>query len=363
MRKRDLFRGIAVATGTCIFAFFCISSDASPKPGDYSRLVEFLNLQQQEESPLYAFNTFEDDVTPDSPQTDLRFFNEHPTLVRNIRNDLGNGSIQWRLEHSRHRLLFVPETREAFARLFEGYCRDVIDYILRKTDLENPYVTIETLLREKPDLSQSGVHVFLVHNLAKEVVGTYVFSNPIRESIMIEISRKTFLGEVGSYTTNIRFRPSGEPEFLWDSFTVWQTTAKNPFAVLCVPVEETLHIALRDHTHRVIQQHLDPEEMKDAAAPEAVVDDWMAVEEALVGGVTYALLPSFLKRTSVEIPDSLIEEEIDSRTQFSQYRHLRNAIEAVHRVGYKNAIRMYQDHPENFRELLLQVARKDTSAG
>ena len=349
MWKRGLFRKTALVTGTLLVAYLLLPRVTLPKPKDYSSLVEILSLQDEKEAPLYAFNAFEEDLDEDGHLLDLKFFNEHPTLVRNIRRDLGHGEIAWRLEHSRHRLLFVPERREELARLFEAYCAHVIDYVLQETKLENPYVEIVTLAQETPALPEKGVTVFLVHNLAEEVVGTYVFSNPIRRSVKVELSRKTFLGEAGSYTTNISYGDSGEPAILWDSFTIWQTKARNPFTVLSVPVEETLHIGLRKHTHRAIQEQLE----RAAAEPlKEIVDDWVAVEEALAGGVTYALLPRFLKRHAKNLPASFIEDDIESRGRFQQYLHLRRAIEVVGALGHKEAIRMYKDHPKNFKMLL-----------
>lgn len=337
-----------------MIAFLLLPRFTFPKSKDYSSLVELLRLQHKEEAPLYAFNAFEENLGEEGHPLNLRFFNEHPTLVRDIRRDLGHGEIAWRLEHSRHRLLFVPERREKLARLFEDYCTHVIDYVLQETRLEDPYVEIVTLAEENPELPKKGVTVFLVHNLAEEVVGTYVFSNPVRKSLRIDLSRKTFLGEVGSYTTNICFGDSGEPEIIWDSFTIWQTTARNPFTVLSVPVEETLHIVLREHTHRAIQEQLRPETAKGAESWGEVVGDWMAVEEALVGGVMYNLLPRYLKRHAKTLPDSFIEEDIESRGKFKQYLHLRRAIEVVGKLGHEEAIRMYRDHPKKFRMLLGQ---------
>ena len=362
MGKRGFLIRLAAATGALLIALVLLPGTGLPRSKDYSSLVELLRVEQKEEAPLYVFNTFEETGSRDDPAIGLTFFNERPALVRNIRRDLGGGEIAWRLEHARQRLLFVPEKRETFARLFEAYCKHAIDYTLKKTELENPYVKIVTLQEEIPALPQRGVTVFLVHNLAREVVDTYVFRNPDRDSLKIELRRKTFLGEVGSYTTNIRFQEKGEPEFIWDRFTIWQTTARNPFTVLCVPVEETLHIALREHTHRAIREGVATEAVKDTKALEEIVDEWMAVEEALVGGVTYALLPGFLNRYAKILPDELVEQDLEARSKLCQYRHLGKGIEVVRRLGHEEAIRLYVDHPENFKGRLLQRGDQDHSA-
>jgi hypothetical protein len=353
MWQRGSLRAITIVGGVLLVAFLFMPRSSFPRPRDYSPLVELLKTQQKEETPLYAFNPFEDAFDEDASSLGLRFFNENPRLVRNLRKDLGPGEIEWRLEHSRHRLLFVPEKRERMARLFEDYCGHVIDYTLEQTKLENPYVEIVTLAEEIPELPEQGVTVFLVHNLAEEMMGTYVFSNPDRKSVKVDLSRKTFLGEVGSYTTNILLQGKGEPEITWDRFTIWQTTARNPFAVLCVPVEETLHIAVREHTHRAIQEQFEANAAKDAEELEGIVADWMAIEEALVGGVVHALLPGFLKSYAKNLPDSSIEEDIKSRSEFEQYQHLQRAIEVVGELGYEEAIRMYADHPGKFKELVI----------
>jgi hypothetical protein len=353
MWQRGSLRAITIVGGVLLVAFLFMPGFSFPRSRDYSPLVELLKTQQKEEAPLYAFNPFEDAFDEDANSLGLRFFNENPTLVRNIREDLGPGEIEWRLEHSRHRLLFVPEKRERMARLFEDYCGHVIDYTLKQTKLENPYVEILTLAEEIPKLPEEGVTVFLVHNLAEEKMGTYVFSNPDRKSVKVDLSRKTFLGEVGSYTTNILLQGKGEPEITWDRFTIWQTTARNPFAVLCVPVEETLHIAVREHTHRAIQEQFQANAAKDAEVLQGIVADWMTIEEALVGGVVHALLPRFLKSYAKNLPDSSIEEDIESRSEFERYQHLERAIEVVRELGYEEAIRMYADHPGKFKDLVI----------
>ena len=353
MRQRGSFRARTMVGGILLFAFLSFPLSSFPRQKDYSSLVDLLRTQQKAETPLYAVTSFEGGLDEGGRSLELRFVNEHSELMRTIRKDLGSGQIHWRLEHSRRRLLFVPEKRETFARLFKDYCGHVIAYTLEETKLDNPYVRIVTLGEATPRLSEEGVTVFLVNNLAEEVLGTYVFSNPAQKSLRIDLSRKTFLGEVGSYTTSIRLRGKDEPEFTWDRFTIWQTTAKSPFSVLSVPVEETLHIALREHTHRAIQRQFEADTAKDAAELKDIVDEWMAVEEALVGGVVHALLPRFLKTRVKNLPQSSIREDLESRSRFKQYRHLGRAIRVVRDLGCEEAIRLYRARPEEFRQLII----------
>jgi len=353
MWQRGALWKTTLVGGLLLAAFLAMPSSSFPRARDYSALVELLQTQQERETPLYAFNPFEESLDEAANSSGIQFFNEHPKLLNKIRNDLGPGEIEWKIEHSRHRLLFVPEQREEMGRLFEDYCGDVIDYTLRKTKLENPYVKIVTLEEETPEIPAEGVTAYLVHNLVEEVKGTFVFSNPGRKSLKIDLSRKTFLGEVGSYTTNIFFHGNGEPEFSWDRYTIWQTTARNAFTVLSVPVEETLHIAVREHTHQAILEEFAESDPASAEVLEKIVEDWMAVEEAVVGGVLHALLPPFLKSHAKNLPDSLIAQDVESRGRFEKYQYLKKAIGVVGELGYEEAIRMYADHPQEFRELVM----------
>jgi hypothetical protein len=351
-RRRALWTEAAVGSAVLV-AFLFMPPSSLPRTKDYSPLIDILKSQQKEETPLVAFNAFEEAADREAPAVSVRFFNEHPGLLQDIRRDLGPGEISWRLERSRHRLVFVPERRERFARLFEEYCSHVVGYTLEKTRLENPYVEIRTLSEETPRVPEEGVAAFLVHNLAEEVMGTFVFSSAGRGSLKVDLSRKTFLGEVGSYTTNILFQDPRKPEFTRDRFTIWQTTAGNPFTVLSVPVEETLHIALREHTHRAIREQFEAGDTQGAVDLERIVADWVAVEEALVGGVVYALLPGFLKNHAKNLPDSSIAEDIESRSCFEQYQHLKKAIEVVGELGCEEAIRIYKDDPGRFKALVI----------
>ncbi len=350
MLQRGSIRTVAGAAGVLLVAFLLVPHKSSTRPRDYTALVDLLKTQQKEEAPLFTFNAFEDVFDRDARSLGLGLFSQHPKLMRKIRRDLGPGEIEWRLEHPRQRLLFVPERSEKLAGLFRDYCGHIVDYTLAKTRLENPYVDIVTPAEANPPIPASGVTVFLVHNLAEETKGTYIFSNTGRNSLRIDLSRKTFLGEIGSYSTNVFLQGPDRPEFTWNRYTIWQTTARNPFTVLTVPLEETLHIAVRENTHRAIREQF---EANPAQGLEAIVEDWMAVEEALVGGVVHALLPRFLEECNTTLPGSFVEEDLASRTRFGQYRHLGRAIEVVEQLGYEEALRMYEDHPARFRDLVI----------
>jgi hypothetical protein len=146
---------------------------------------------------------------------------------------------------------------------------------------------------------------------------------------------------------------NGTIKFLKDKYTIWQNSAANPFTALMVPAEETLHITLRDATERAIKKTVERSHRRSLKSVEKIVEDWMAVEEAIVGGIVFRLLPHILEEHIEDLPLSSIEMDISAKSQFEKYRHLEKGITIVEEIGYREAIRMYSKDPAAFRGLLL----------
>ena len=343
---------------TLIFSFLfiiCISntvlvSDSSITCG---RLMELIKPEDKG-GPFFAFNDFERSFDQNLHKANIEFFNQHPDLVKKIRTDLDDQPIRWSLKNISQRLLYVPETNEEYAAIFERYCNDVISDILKLTEIKNPYTKIHTLGSTKPENSATnGISAFIVHNLAKEYVATYVFSNEDQKKIAIELTGKVFLDEVGSYSSYISMNENGFFEFTRNHHTIWQNSAKNPYTVLLTPVEETLHIALRRYTEKAIKDRIKNSAVKNLKKVKAIVEDWISVEEAIVGGLVYTLLPSTVEKHIHYLPESLVKADIETKSEFNKYKHLRKGIKIVGRLGYEKSIEIYQDDPMVFHNLLM----------
>jgi hypothetical protein len=321
---------------------------------DYARLLEFIQLDDQQQ-PLYAFNDFEEEFDKASHQATRQYFNKHPGLIQRIKDKLDGGKLRWKLRKLKHRLLFVPEKRTEYATLYKEYCLNVIHSILDKIGLDNPYGSIRTLKRSKPVSHEKneGVTVYIVHNLAKEYIGTYIFSNQTDKKVKIELKGKLYSGDVGAYTSTLIMNENGSIGFLEDKYTIWQDSAANPYTALMVPAEETLHITLRAYTESAIKRAVEQSHQRSLKSVEETVEDWMAVEEAIVGGIVYRLLPDILQDHMKDLAPSYIEMDIAAKRQFEKYRHLEKGITLVQEIGYREAIRMYSKDPAAFRDLLL----------
>ncbi len=320
---------------------------------DYSQLIEFIRLEDREK-PFYVFNNFEPEPENGCVKASLEYFKEHQPLVNKIREDLHSSSMRWELKDLNHRLLFVPETRYEFAELYEKYCIEVLSFILEKTSMQNPYKSISTLNNELPDLSDhNGVKAFLVHNLAREYNVTCIFFSPQNNKVKIKLNGKILIGEVGSYTTDIYLHDDGSLEFVRNNYTIWQNSARNPYIALMTPVEETLHILLREHTENMVREDILRNSVTTINDIKPVAEGWLAIEEAVVGGIVANLLPCFLEKYFPNFSYSLLEEDLQSKNRFAKYRYLKKGIGIVEKIGYMKAIKMYQNDTAAFKKLLV----------
>jgi hypothetical protein len=336
--------------------FFILVPDAhcgSPAT-DYSRLLELIRLEDHQE-PLYAFNTFEDRFDPAGHRTFLRYFNEHPDLVKKIKTDLGAARLKWKLDSLEKRLLFVPENRPEYAELYYQYCLEAIDFTLREARLENPYAALVTLASEAPSVfDQDGITVFLVHNLAREFRGTYrFFADSEDEEVEVSLSSRVFIGEIGSYTSRLAFGENGVLDFVRASYTIWQNSAAAPYNALIVPLEETLHIGLRPYTESAIAADIQREKIVTLKGAEALVQHWTAVEEAAVGGLVTSIFPRLAESISLEVESGGIDGAIQARTSSGKYRFLRAGMALVQTLGESDILEMYRRDPEEFYRQLL----------
>ena len=85
----------------------------------------------------------------------------------------------------------------------------------------------------------------------------------------------------------------------------------------------------------------------------AVIADWIAVEEALVGGLVRLLLPAFRDSQMSRLPIGMIKEDIEKKKEFVRYRYLEKGIALVKAMGCAQTIALYQSQPENFRERII----------
>lgn len=323
------------------------------QPGVYLDLAHLLCPSIRPEHFL-AFSDFKDNQEETITQASLEYFNDHPELVQRIRKDLDSDDVQWHLEELSHRLVYAPESRTDVAGLFTAYCHETIADLLRRTGLTNPYYSISTICDNIPDISDDkGIQAFIVQDLVQEYTAQYQFSGSSKKRIMIDLAGTITLNEVGSYSSYLQYsEQSHQWEFIRDPYTIWKSSSSNPYTVLMTPLEETLHIALRKYTEKAIIETLAHQDNPSLADIQALMENWLAVEEAIVGGLVYTLIPDVILTRIPDLPSEWITKDLETKATFHKYRYLPKGIEFVKKNGLKQSILLYSQDPAACRDLL-----------
>ena len=346
-----------------IIFLFCIILSASacksfPEQDDsedYSRLLELMRLEDKN-GPLYAFNDFEEKFDRECHEASLDYLNQNPAIIEKIKSDLDSDLLKWEMVSLKRRYLFVPEKRRQYAELYRNYCRTVINFILSETRLNNPYLDILTLEEGIPEISDAGdgVTVFLVHNLAKEYIGTYsFFAENQKKKVDLSLSGKDFTGEIGSFSSTLRIKTNGRIGFVRNRFTIWQNSATLAFNSLALPIEETLHIILRPYTETAIEAKLDQIGARSLKTARKIVAHWIAVEEAVAGGLAHYDFPRVADKYFQNFELSEMNRALRQKGHLQKYKFLEKAIRIIEELGSEAVLQIYRDNPKRFRELLV----------
>ncbi len=316
-------------------------------------------LDGEQRDPLVAFGEVRHQVEPSLSRENRAYLSDNKILMDNIRAELAGDALRWRLTQASTRLMIVPEQRSRYAALFEHYCQSAVDFVLARTRLPDPYFAITTFHlgedgRGSVPAAGGGVTAYLVHHIADVYTEEYVFfsAQDSGPQVKIELSNRRYTGEVGSYSSYLVCGEDQNLKFVHSPYTLWRTSAEDPLNVLIAPVEETLHIALRKFTEAAIQHRLATRNDRSRPFIEQVVEEWLAVEEAAVGGLVRQLMPEVMSRFLPDWPQPDIDATFQARRSFDKYRYLNQGVRIVEALGIGTFIDLYRQDPRTFRAML-----------
>jgi len=326
---------------------------------DYSRLLSFIEMQDLQ-GPLVAFGAAEKDFDRQLNRENIAYLNHDKALIQRIQSQLKGEVLKWQLSTSFKQLLVVPENRDEYAQLFEQYCKTAVGYLIDRIHMPNPYNQIATLKGPLPSIpapqQPKGITAYLVHNLVDEYIEEYLFfgQDDDQTKIKIKLSNREFDGKIGCYTSRLKIGANNHFEFIREPYTLWQNSAENPLNVLIVPIEETLHILMRPFTEAAMQVDLVQSKPDRLNEVQRIVDEWMAVEEAIVGGVVSQVMPDILARFVNQESIGQLTDALAQREEHPQYRLLNQAIQVVINMGVDEALAVYRSNPKEFKHMLTQ---------
>lgn len=337
-------------------ASFSSASTIPTNESDFSQLLGYIAIKDRQD-PLMAFGKAEQDFDRRLNRENIAYLNQNKALLQQIQSQLDGQPLKWQLSASFKQLLVVPENREAYAHLFESYCKASVAYLLERIHMPSPYEKITTLkepLPPAPAVAPKGITAYLVHNLVDEYIEEYDFFNAgdDQKRIRIKLSNREFDGKIGSVTTRLKIGENNQFEFAREPYTLWQNSAQDPLNVLIVPIEETLHILMRPSTEAAMQRDLARLKPTQLGQVQRVVDDWIAVEEAIVGGVVWQVMPDVLARFVPSRHAGQLNQAFAEREQHPQYRLMNQAIQLVTDMGIDRSLALYKHNAQDFKELI-----------
>lgn len=333
---------------------------------DYGRLVTYIQ-EEKLTDPLIVFGGIEEEFDRQLNQENIAFLNGNGELLQQIQSHLKGDALKWRLSGSFKQLLVVPESRDEYAHLFERYCREAVSYLMSRLKMPSPYSAISTFKGPLPNPylnHNNGITAYLVHNIADEYVEEYLFFDQHEDGMQLKIklSNREFDGKIGSYTSKIKIGPNNQFEFIHEPYTLWQNSAQNPLNVFIVPIEETLHIVLRPATEKAIRTVLTDLKPEKLDGVNAVIDHWIAIEEAVVGGLVWQIMPEIFDLFINGAIGYPLAEAMAERNEHAQYRFLDQGIDLVSRLGVDETIMLYQGSAMKFKAKLLETSAPLESA-
>lgn len=322
---------------------------------DDLELVSLIPTMAGRDGPLLVLRDFETD--PDREvEAHLRLqLGQRNDLLAQLKKKIGfENQMKLSVEEPQVRLLYVPQLQEGCAAAYHRYCRDITDYLFEMSRADNFYAAITSPKQSYPPINKNGVTAFLVHRLAKEYRVVCRFTAESGRSAAYKATGAIFSNHLGAVDLQIQCLAPGRFDLTRKPFTVWQNNAVSLHALMSVPVEETLHYLLGTATDREIAEALRLTPPESLATAKHLADEWMALEESVVGGLVNRVLERYCERHRKTNPLAPHGVEGPALPSLPQYRYRAQGIQLVQQLGYRKAMALYMDSPSTFRDELFR---------
>ena len=318
-------------------------------------LVSHIPGMAERDGPLLVFQDFKSDPDAEIEQHIRRQLGQRNELLSQLKEKIGfEKQVTLAVEDLQVRLMFVPQAPNANAEAYQRYCTDVTDFVFTSTRVDNFYTTITSPRQNKPSIAKSGISAFLVHRLAKAYRAVCRFRAESGRQVRYHVNGAIFSSHLGAVDLDIQRQASGQFGLQRRPFTIWQNDAEHLYTLLSVPVEETLHYVVGEATDREIASVFRDDPPQTAHAAREMAQEWMAVEESVVGGLVNRILRSYCSRHHLALPAGAEADAIPAVPALSQYRYRRQGLRLVRDLGLETAMSMYLHSPAEYRNQLLR---------
>ena len=257
--------------------------------------------------------------------------------------------IKVSIEQMKVCLKFVPEKVNGAGGAYKRYSLSVLDFLFDSIPTDNFYESVTIPTTSFPKISPSGISVFLVHRMAKDYRAVLKFSPDSGRSLKYNSSGAIFSRHLGAVDLKIKNLGNGRFILKRRPYTIWQNECKSFSNLIAIPVEETLHYHVGTATDRQIAAMLRQSPPATSTMTQQLANEWIAVEEAIVGGLVWDVLNRYCTRYELPPPG---EEKISTAQSHAQYKYRKQGIRLVQKLGFQDSLKLYMDSPPSFRNLL-----------
>ncbi len=338
------------AASLCCWMFSPIQTAASALPEDLEMVAHIPQLGGRE-NPLLVFRDFVSDADAEIENHIRLQLGQRKDLLDLLKKKIEFKShVKLSLDDMQVRLMFVPHLLDDHTIAYHRYCIDIVDYFFELIQTDNFYDAITIPGASYPQVADTGKSAFLVHRLAKAYRVVCRFSAESGRSVKFKVSGSAFSNHLGSVDLEIEVQAAGQYGLTRKPFTIWQNDTENLYSLLAIPLEETLHFYLGQSTDRQIAACLADQPPASLGDVRQMANEWMAVEESVVGGLVKGILDQYCSRYSGML--AAWQASDAAVPDLHRYRYREKGLHLVERLGYREAIGLYMDSPSAFKERL-----------
>ena len=355
MQSRGITRRQVIRSGVMGMAGWLLSPVriASAAWQDDLELVSTMPQMAEREGPLLVFRDFVADPDVEVEQHIRLQLGQRTEMLDLLRKKIGfEKKVRLSVEEIQVRLMFVPQLQEDHAVAYHRYCRDITDYLFEMNEMDNCYASMTSPSESYPPLSPTGISAFLVHRLAKDYRAICRFTAESGRSVKYRASGAIFSNHLGAVDLEIQSIAPGQFGLSRKAFTIWQNNTENIYTLMSIPVEETLHYQLGKATDREIAVSMKNHPPENLSGVQRLAEEWMAVEESVVGGLVNRILEHYCILHRMAIPAWSPGDSGPPLPSLHQYRYRDRGIQLVESLGFQEALALYMESPSNFRDQL-----------
>jgi hypothetical protein len=249
--------------------------------------------------------------------------------------------------------MYVPQRIAGPGGAYQRYCRNIIAFLFEMIQTENFYTAITSPNDSFPMPDDNGVTAFLVHRLAKSYQATCRFTAESGQYVEYRASGAIFSNHMGAVELEIEIISPRQVRLKRKPFTIWQNNSDDVFTLMALPVEETLHYYVGNATDHRLAEALRLAPPRSITGALQLAEEWMAVEESIVGGLVARVVKDYCIQHHMDFPPMDSEDLRSSEPNLPQYKYRRYGIDLVREMGFHKALALYMSHPDDFRDLLV----------